>query len=184
MCLLTAGLAAGQNPFRGDKGPNYQTFKDPAGRFELDYPTKDWRPLSTGGSSLAVFTSKDGPTLVIDHVTSDRAADAGGDRGHGGCRNRQAQGRSAEGQGLQSRTRSRPRPAPESLIRYTRDGSPRAGRVQGSVPVGRDLFRLNGVIPEKQVAKFESVIVHMIQVVQCAGRAVRGQELTRCLIGG
>ena len=43
-------------------------FKDPAGRFELQYPEKDWKPLPSGGSSLAVFARNDGPTLFVDHV--------------------------------------------------------------------------------------------------------------------
>jgi hypothetical protein len=69
--MLSAGLTAEQNPFKkllgGDK-TSYQTFKDPAGRFEIEYPTKDWRLLPSGGSSLAVFARNDGPALFIDHI--------------------------------------------------------------------------------------------------------------------
>src|SRR5713226_649039 len=72
LCLLSAGLAADQNPFAkvfgGDKNTKYQTFKDPAGRFELEYPAKDWRLLPPGGSSLAVFNHKDGPVMFVDRL--------------------------------------------------------------------------------------------------------------------
>jgi hypothetical protein len=162
VCLLSAGLTAGQNPFRGDKGPSYQTFKDPGGRFELDYPTKDWRPLSTGGSSLAVFTSKDGPTLVVDHVRlTERLTpleiEAMADAEIAKLKDDQPKARDFKPNTLETKA------GPGVMIRYSRDGSPREVVVQGSVPVGQNLFRLNGVIPEKQVAKFESIIVHMIR---------------------
>ena len=164
VCLLTAGLTAGQvrNPFRGDKGPNYQTFKDPGGRFEVDYPTKDWRPLSTGGSSLAVFTSKDGPTLVVDHVRlTDRLTpgeiEVMADVEIAKLKDEQPKARDFKPNKLETRA------GPGVLIRYSRDGSGREVVVQGSVPVGQNLFRLNGVIPETQVSKFESIIVHMIE---------------------
>ena len=48
-------------------------FKDPAGRFELEYPEKDWKRLPSGGSSLVVFARNDGPTLFVDHVTLSRS---------------------------------------------------------------------------------------------------------------
>ena len=35
--------------------------------------------------------------------------------------------------------------------------------MHGSIPAGLDLFRVYGVIPEKQVAKFESIIMYMIR---------------------
>ena len=63
VCLLSAGLTASQWLF-GDRSPTYKTFRDPAGRFELEYPNKDWRLLPRGGSSLATFISNDGPTLL------------------------------------------------------------------------------------------------------------------------
>jgi hypothetical protein len=164
VCLLSAGLSAGQvrNPFRGDRAPTYQTFKDPAGRFELDYPTKDWRPLPTGGSSLAVFASKDGPTLVIDHVRmrerltpGEIEAMAEGEIGR--IKDNQPKAKDFKPEKLESKA------GRGVLIRYSRDGSGPEVVVQGSIPVGQDLFRLNGVIPEKQLSKFDSIIIHMIE---------------------
>ena len=51
----------------GDKNVKYKAFKDPAGRFELEYPTKDWSPLPTGGSAVAILARNDRTaTVVID----------------------------------------------------------------------------------------------------------------------
>ena len=44
----------------GDKNVKNKAFKDPSGRFELEYPTKDWSPLPTGGSAVAILARKDG----------------------------------------------------------------------------------------------------------------------------
>ena len=51
----------------GDKNIKYKAFKDPSGRFELEYPTKDWSPLPTGGSAVAILARNDRTaTVVID----------------------------------------------------------------------------------------------------------------------
>jgi hypothetical protein len=49
------------------------------------------------------------------------------------------------------------------LIRYSRGGSEPETAVQYSIPVGLDLYRLSGVIPDKQLAKYEPIVMHMIQ---------------------
>src|SRR5215216_6206026 len=73
LLALSTGLTAEQNVFKrmvgADANVKYQTFKDPAGRFEIEYPAKDWKRLPSGGSSLAVFARNDGPTLFVDHIT-------------------------------------------------------------------------------------------------------------------
>ena len=49
------------------------------------------------------------------------------------------------------------------LIRYSRVGTGPESVVQYSIPVGQDLYRLNGVVPEKLLEKYEPIIIHMIQ---------------------
>ena len=51
----------------GSDTVKYKTFKDAASRFELEYPTKDWNALTTGGSAAAILSRKDqAATVVID----------------------------------------------------------------------------------------------------------------------
>ena len=70
VCLLSARSSAGQFKWMigGDKNVKYENYKDPAGRFELELPTKDWKVLPAVGSSLAIFSRKDGPVVSIDRT--------------------------------------------------------------------------------------------------------------------
>ena len=68
VCVLSAdwSLTAGQNPFKRDV--KYRSFEDQAGRFELEWPERDWKLLPTGEGSLAVFNHKDGAALFVNRV--------------------------------------------------------------------------------------------------------------------
>jgi hypothetical protein len=165
LCVLSASLASEQNPFRkllgGDK-TDYQTFKDPAGRFELEYPTKDWRLLPSGGSSLAVFARNDGPALFVDHVRLvDRLTpgeiDAMPEMEAGRLKEQQPQGKDFKSDMLETKA------GRGVLIRYSRVGTGPESVMQYSIPVGQDLFRLNGVVPARLLSKYEPIIIHMIQ---------------------
>jgi hypothetical protein len=54
---------------RGDKAVAYQTYKDPSGRFTIEYPAKDWKIVPASGSALALFTQKDGDASVLIDYT-------------------------------------------------------------------------------------------------------------------
>jgi hypothetical protein len=160
VCLLSAGLTASQL-FRG-RGPTYQTFRDPAGRFELEYPNKDWRLLPSGGSSLATFVSDDGPTLFIDHVKLaeplipaeiDAMAENDAER----LKREHPTGKDFKPGPLDTKA------GRGALVRYSRVETASEVVVHGSIPAGLDLFRVYGVLPDKQVAKYEPIIMHMIQ---------------------
>ena len=166
LCVLSAGLTAGQNPFSkifgGDKNPNYQVSRDPAGRFELEILTKDWRLLSTVGSSLAVFANKDGPTMVVDYVRlAERLTPAEielmSDNDVDKIKSQDATAKDFKPDMCDTKA------GRGVLIRYSRMGSGPEVVVHCSIPVGLDLYRLYGVIPEKQVSKDERIIMHMIQ---------------------
>jgi hypothetical protein len=167
LCLVSAGLMAEQNPFTkvfgGDKNIKYQTFKDPAGRFDLEYPTKDWRLLPSGVSSLAVFDHKDGPALfvdrtrLVDRLTPEEIAampEVEVDK----LKNGQPNAKDFKTDGVDTKA------GRGVLIRYSRAGGTGPESVmQYSIVVGQDLYRLNGVVPDKLLAKYEGVIMHMIQ---------------------
>jgi hypothetical protein len=163
--LLSSGPAAGQGGlkglFGGDKNPTYQIFKDPAGRFEVEYPNKDWKLLPAGGSSMAVFSCscKDGPTLYVDHLKLvDRLTQGEIDAMPGIELNRikdlEPTGKDFKSEMLESKA------GRGVLIRFSR---PTETVVQYSIPAGQDLFRLTGVLPQKQLSKFEPIVRHMIE---------------------
>jgi hypothetical protein len=49
------------------------------------------------------------------------------------------------------------------LIRYSRVATGPEAVVQYSVPVGQELYRLNGIVPERLLSKYEPIVMHMIQ---------------------
>jgi hypothetical protein len=168
VCVLSSsGLAAGQNPFKklmGDK-TNYQTFRDPSGRFELEYPTKDWRLLPSGGSSLAVFARNDGPALFVDHLRlverlTQAELDAMPDMELVRLKERQPKAKDFKNESFESRS------GRGVMIRYARVGTQAESVMQYTVAVGQDLYRLNAVVPEKLFSKYEPVVIHMIQSFQ------------------
>jgi hypothetical protein len=165
--LLSSSAMAAQFKWMvgGDKNTKYQGFKDPNGRFELEYPAKDWKLLPSGGSSLAVFARNDGPTLFVDHVRLVEALTPAEVASMPAVelstlKEQQPKGRDFKSDTLDSKA------GRGVLIRYSRDSAAGTGAetvLQYSIPVGLELFRLNGVMPDKQVAKYEPVIMYMIQ---------------------
>lgn len=166
LMLLSTGLAAEQNVFKrmvgADSNVKYQAFKDPNGRFEIEYPQKDWKRLPSGGSSLAVFARNDGPTLFVDHITLAEAltpAEIGGMPAVelSTLKDQQPKAKDFKSDMLDSKA------GRGVLIRYTRDATGPETVVQYSIAIGLELFRINGVIPDKQVTKYEPIIMYMIQ---------------------
>ena len=168
LCLLSAAPSAGQNPLKwltGDKGTKYNGFKDPAGRFEIEYPAKDWKLLPPGGSSLAVFARNDGPTLYIDHVRlreplSQGEFDALPDVEISRLKLQEPNAKTFKSELLESRA------GRGVLIRYSREGGAPETVMAYSIPVDQDMFRLSGIVADKQMAKYEPVVMHMIQSFQ------------------
>jgi len=164
--LATAGVTAGQFGWLPgvDKDVKYTTYKDPSGRFELEYPTKDWRILPPGGSSLAVFSRSDGPSLFIDQSTlkaplTNAEVDAMLDIELSSVKEQWPKGKGFDSQILESKS------GRGVLVRYSRPGSANQEEavVQYSVPVDRNLYRLNGVVPQKLVSKHQATVMHMMQ---------------------
>jgi len=163
---LSVGLTAGQIPgFGGGKNSTYQTFTDPAGRFELEYPKKDWKSLSlpSGGSSLAGFSHKDGPALYVEHLrldeplTPDEIA-AMPEVEVNRLKELQPKATDFKSDMLQSRA------GRGVLIQYTRIAAVPESVTQYSILIGaQDLYRLNAIVSDKLRPKFESIVKYMIQ---------------------
>jgi hypothetical protein len=163
LCLLPAGVTAGQNPFKwmlGSDKTNYQTFKDPAGRFELEYPTKDWRVLpASGGSTLAVFTRNDGPALFVDDVRlTDRLTQGELEAMPESEleRLKQLEPKSSDFHSEMLDTKA----GRGVLIKFSRAGE---SVMQCAISVGQELYRLNAVVPQRLFSKYQQTMVHMLQ---------------------
>jgi len=167
--LLSSVPATAQNPLKwltGDRSTKYGIYKDPEGRFEMEYPTKDWRVLPSNGSSTLVgFSRNDGPTFFVDYIRlldklTKGELDAMADLEKQRLMDQQPKATGFKTELLESKAGS------GVLIRYSRPGTGPESVIQYSFVANVDLYRLNGVVPEKQLQKYEPVIMHMIQSFQ------------------
>jgi hypothetical protein len=150
----------------GDKGVTYRTFRDPAGRFEFEYPTKDWRELSSATANLAMLARNDGATVAIDFsrmalarpLTSDIAYGTLADVEIDSLKERHPQAKEFKSEIIETRG------GRGALIRYATVGTKGPERImQYSIPVGLDLYRVIAIVPEMLLAKHEAVLMHMIE---------------------
>lgn len=148
----------------GDRNVKYRLYKDPANRFEIEYPEKDWKQVSLAvtGFQLAGFQHKDDPSLFVDRELLSAAY-------------------SKEELELLPQTeleqlRSQERPAKDfksesietrsgraTLISYFQIGKGPERVLVCVIPLGRDLYRLHGVVPEKLYKRFEPILLHMMK---------------------
>ena len=165
-CVLGNGYQAlAQKKFLifGDKDVKYKTFRDASARFELEYPTKDWNSLPTGGSAVAILSRNDRTaTVVIDlaHLTEPLAPAEIATNAQievDTLREQQPTAKDFKSEILDSKA------GRASLIRYARMGPNGPERViHYSVAVANDLYRLDAVVQEINLAKLEPIIMHMI----------------------
>lgn len=160
---FSSGLSAGQFKWMvGDKSVKYVSFKDASGRFELEYPEKDWKRLPSVGQSLIGFARNDGPTLFVDHVRLVEALTPAEMAGLPSVelstlKDQQPKATGFKSEDLESKA------GRGVLIKYSREGAGPETVIQFSIAVGMELFRITGVIPDKQVAKYEPIVMYMIQ---------------------
>jgi len=162
--LSTVRLSAGQFKWMmgGDKDIKYTTYRDPAGRFEIEYPTKDWRLLPSPGSTLAVFSRNDGPTMFIEaskmtDVLTAAELETLPEIELARLKEQQPKATDVKSEWLDSKS------GRGVLIRYSRVAAEPEAVVQYSIPLVKDLYRLNGVMPMRLTMKNEPVIMNMIQ---------------------
>lgn len=165
MVAAVASPSAAQFGFlRGNRDIKYRLYRDSANLFQLEYPEKDWRiiPLPIGGNLMVQFSHKDGATFIVEHIRMPSAFTAGE--------------RAAMAEGELERVRSQERATKDFksetietrggsgiLIRYQQVGRGPERVVQCTIDIGVNLFRLNGVMPERLFAQFEPIVLHMIE---------------------
>jgi hypothetical protein len=168
VCIVAAAQpsAFAQKKFLifGDKNVTYKTYRDPAGRFELEYPTKDWSPVPAGGSTVAILGRNDRTaTVVIDLAPLTEPLAPAEVR-----TNAEIELEALKAQQPNAKTFSleivEGKSGPASLIRYARVGTSGPERVMRySVAVGRDLYHLDAVVQDASFTKHEPVLMHMLQ---------------------
>jgi hypothetical protein len=149
--------------FGSDK-VTYKTFKDAAGRFELEYPNKDWNSLTTGGSAVAILSRKDqAATVVIDlfKLTEPLAAaeiETNAKIEVETVKEQQPTAKDFKTEIVDTKAGGR-----AALIKYVRVGSNGPEQVMRYVVgVGLDMYRVIAVAPQAQAAKHEPVLLHMV----------------------
>jgi hypothetical protein len=147
----------------GDKTVTYRTYKDPAGRFELEYPAKDWRQLPSAGSSLALFSRNDGAaTVAVDYLrmTATLSPSQIGTMAEveiQDLKERHPQAKDFTSELMESKG------GRGAIVRYVSTGSKGPERVmQYSIPVGQDLYRVIAIVAESSLAKYEGVVMHVL----------------------
>jgi hypothetical protein len=163
LCLRAPALTAGQfkRIFGGDGNVKYEKFKDPNGRFEIEYPAKDWKRLQVG-SSLVAFARNQDATVSVDHITllgvfTSAELDGMPALELAALKEQQPKAKDFKSDMVDSKA------GRGVLIRYSRIGVGPETVVQYSIPVGRELYRINGIIADKQLAKYEPIVMYMIQ---------------------
>jgi hypothetical protein len=142
----------------------YKIFKDASGRFELEYPTKDWSSFPTGGSTVAILSRNDrSATVLIDiaKLTEPLAPAEVPTNGQIELETVKEQHPTAKDLTLDIvDTKAGVR---ASMVKYLRVGTNGPERVMHfSVGIGLQLFRLDAVVAEASKAKYEDILTYML----------------------
>jgi len=168
MCcvLLTGRQAAAQKVLGifGSGKTQYKIFKDAAGRFELEYPTKDWSSIPTGGSAVAILSSKDrAATVVIDlsKLTEPLApaeVETNAKIELETLKQQQPTAKDFTSEIVDSKAGVR-----ASLIKYLRVGANGPERVMHfTIGIGLELYRLDAVVAEAIKSRYEAILNYML----------------------
>jgi len=142
----------------------YKTFKDASNRFELEYPTKDWSALPTGGSAVAILSRNDrAATVVIDIAKLTEAlapaeVPTNAEIERDTLKEQQPTAKDFTLDIVDTKAGVR-----ASMIKYLRVGANGPERVMHlSVGIGLELFRLDAVVAEASKAKYEEILTYML----------------------
>ena len=163
MATQTVVRAQKRFDLSADKNVNYQAFKDSGGRFDLEYPAKDWSELEVGGCTLVILERNDRTATVV--IERERLVEPLGP-------SEIATNAQIEIDGLKEQQPAASEFQSElidtkagrgAVIRYARPGKKGLERViRFSIAIGRDLYRVAAIVPEKSLAKLEPTLLHMM----------------------
>jgi hypothetical protein len=147
----------------GDKNVSYQTYRDSAGRFDLEYPTRDWTELEVGGATLAIIERNDRTATFV--IELDRLVEPLGPSEIAtnaqieldALKEQQPKARDFQAELIETNA------GRGAVIRYARQGKKGPERViRFSIAIGRDLYRLAAIVAEGSLARHEPIILHMM----------------------
>jgi len=159
----TATASAQFGIFKRNKGTTYQAYRDPGGKFVIEYPAKDWKVNPAKGSVVASFSEKDGEAAVvvdytklklalsneeIDDVVMKLEVDA--------VKEKDPTARDINANVAKGAS------GPRIVIRYTRNGA--AGREQveqHTVAAGDDLYRVSCSSLVKEQARYQPILAYI-----------------------
>jgi hypothetical protein len=159
-----AALAQKKLGIFGSGDTKYNTYRDAAGRFEIEQPAKDWALVPAGGSSIAIISRNDHTaTLSVDLITLTEplAADEITTNAQieiDALKEQQPNAKDFTSELFECKG------GKGALIKYSRVGATGAQKaIRYLIGVDRNLFRLDGVVQFASAAKFEPILMHMIQ---------------------
>jgi hypothetical protein len=163
--------------FGSDK-VKYKSFKDAAGRFELEYPTKDWSSLTTGGSAVAILSRNDhAATVVIDLAKLTEPLQASEVETNAKIeietvKEQQPTAKDFSTEIVDTKTGGR-----AAIIKYARVGSNGPERVMRYiVGVGLEMYRVIAVTPQAATAKQEPILQYMLMSFKAPASAAGSQN--------
>lgn len=172
IALAAAGVLAGANAAHAQKklgifgsgDIKYSSYRDTAGRFEIEQPSKDWNLMPAGGSLIAVFAHKDlTATLNVDLAPLTEALSESEIMINAKIEVETLKEQNPNAKDFTSELFDS-RAGKGALIKYSRVGSKGAEKVMRYlVGVERNLYRLDGIVQIAAAAKLEPVLMHMIQ---------------------
>jgi hypothetical protein len=143
----------------------YQTYRDPSGRFSLEYPNKDWRVVPGGGSAaLVILAREDGEATVgvesmnLVEALTPSEIQAMAENEVDNLKARVPTAKDAKYELVDTRS------GRGAMIPYANVGAQGAERVvQYSIPVDKNLFRVIRTARVAAAAKHDAVLAHMIE---------------------
>jgi hypothetical protein len=158
-----ASVSAQFGIFKRNKGTTYQAYRDPGGKFVIEYPVKDWKVNPAKGSIAVSFTEKDNEAaVVVDHtklklaLAKEEIDDVVMKLEVDALKEKDPTVRDINASVAKG-------PAgPRILIRYTRNGN--AGREQveqQSIATGDDLYRVSCSSLVKDQARYQPILTYI-----------------------
>jgi hypothetical protein len=166
-CVLLTGRPAAAQKVLGIFGSGkvqYKVFKDAGGRFEIEYPAKDWNTLPAGGSAVGILASKDrAATVLIDLSKLTGAIGPDEVTINGKIELQALKDQYPTARDFTEEIVDSKAGVKASLIKYLRVGSNGPERVMHlTIGIGLELYRLDAVVSEASKAKYEEILRYML----------------------
>jgi hypothetical protein len=159
-----AALAQKKLGIFGSGDTKYNTYRDAAGRFEIDQPAKDWGLVPASGSSIAIISRNDRTaTLSVDLITLTEPLGADEITTNAQIEIDTLKEQQPNAKDFTSEV-FECKGGKGALIKYSRVGAAGAQKaMRYLIGVDRNLFRVDAVAQFASAAKHEPILLHMIQ---------------------